>query len=219
MAETLLDVANLALSRLGTKLLDSLDSSQPSAPTIALSVRQARKYVAELHSWKSLTDFAVLSPSLEKPEFLYEHKYLLPADCLLLSRVYYGYETRFKLQGRYILSDASDSLYISFIRDTGEDMSSYPAFLIDLIARRVEIDLSYMIKKDNALRRTAYDIFQSELQDAYYKDDRSQSPGMFDISAWTNARFYNGYGIYQDGQAFNRTFSQGELVLLYAYQS
>ena len=215
---TLLDIANLALSRIGSELISELDRRDKYGLKVSTIVRAARSYVAELHGWSALTDFAVIAPADDTPPFEFSHRFPLPSDCLTLLRVFYTSGIDFRVVKSDIYANANDYLYISFVRDYGDDVSMYPAFLIDLIARRAEADLSYSIKKNASAGRFKHELFSRELQDCFYKNDREDSPSTFDVSLFSNARFYNGYGIYQEGFfSSGRRLTGGELVLLYAY--
>lgn len=119
MASSVVEIANLALSRLGELSIISLDDPESNqARQVKIAWPQIRDEVLASHRWNEATARENLSRLSEKPAWGWEWQFQLPADFLRLCELngddVWGRVDRLELEGGRLLTDQAEAriLYI-----------------------------------------------------------------------------------------------------------
>jgi hypothetical protein len=115
------DVCNSALVQIGASRITSLTDNTDAARTCNQLYEAARDKLLRMHPWNFAIKRLVLAEETTTPEFDFDHKFGLPADCL---RVLNNDDENYPwaIEGRSLLTDASTVTikYIARITDVNQ---------------------------------------------------------------------------------------------------
>jgi hypothetical protein len=118
-------IANLALGKIGSKRILSLDDASPEARACKLHYDTVRDEVLRSHRWNFAIRRQTLTALTEVPLFGWSVQYQLPVDCLRVLQLN-GYEETeqaglWEVEGGKILTDEDEAQlkYIARITDGG----------------------------------------------------------------------------------------------------
>ncbi|MCY6380970.1 hypothetical protein [Hoeflea prorocentri] len=119
MTET--GVCNMALDILHEGPISSIEDDEPNARRFKRNFDALRDAFLAAHPWNFAVSRASLAASAETPFFGWDHKYLLPGDCLRLLPLkdggrFNGAHIAHEVEGGYILTDAKAPLKIRYVR-------------------------------------------------------------------------------------------------------
>lgn len=117
------EIANLALSRLGQNQIMSLDDASPAARFCKAFYSQTRDEVLQSNPWTFGTAYVTLSRLTSTPLLEWDYQYQLPSDCLRVIELNgVGTGDRpgyFVVQGQKLLTNETDAIirYIQRVTD------------------------------------------------------------------------------------------------------
>jgi hypothetical protein len=120
MATSPTDIANLALSEIGSRLIASLETeNSEEARVCRLHYPQCRDALLRQHQWSFATARADLSKLDAAPLSDWDSAWQLPADCLRNIRISSGSPTtssrEFAVEGRSILTRGMDAVSLVYV--------------------------------------------------------------------------------------------------------
>lgn len=147
MAQTVIDICNSALQRVGAASILSLLDNSPEARACGIAYDSNRRDELRRHRWNFAIARAVLAPDATAPAFDYTYAFTLPSDCLRVLRPpTVGLD--WQIEGRKILTNDSNVLYLKYIRDV-EDATQFDASFYNVVAAALAIDICQRLTQSN----------------------------------------------------------------------
>lgn len=144
-------ICTAALMLLGDSPIASLSENTKRAIMCNAIYSQARDEVLRAHPWNCLKTRVVLSPLADAPAFGWGYQFTKPGDFLRM--IMAGDEeigqTDYVFEGNVILAD-TDTLHVHYLARKGE--GEWDAHLVQLMVRRMQMELAYPITKSASLR-------------------------------------------------------------------
>ena len=164
------EIANLALTKLGAERIVSFDDPSKEARALTAIYDLVRDDELRRHRWNFAFKRASLAALPDAPEWGYTLQYELPSDCLRVDQVgeYFesylapGIEYRggpdmpYQIEGRRILTDIAAPLVIRYIyrvTDSGQFDASFVEALACRLAAQLAEDLSQSTGKGEQARK------------------------------------------------------------------
>lgn len=183
MAATVVEIVNLALSRLGESHIVALTDVSKPAREANLVYQTVKDSLLAGHNWSFAKTRAILTATATVPSFEYGLTYDLPADCLRVLFVgdyyvgvdmvdYRGMPTElFTIEGRQILTDlgtktapsTGNKLNIRYVKKE-DDVTKFSAnFTAALSAKLAEV-LAEPLTQSETKRARAEQAFKDEIK-------------------------------------------------------
>lgn len=168
LPESKTDICNLALSRIGAKVVTSAEITADTAVTAMHCNRhyeQTRDALLRSHWWR----FASARKSLIKgaaPEFEWDHSYALPNDFLAVKSIYdedednHFHRNHYEIEGNLLLTD-EDTFDLKYIKQVTSVKDFDPLF-IEVLVLSLALKLVMPLSQDRKL--------YAEIKDELYKE-------------------------------------------------
>ena len=170
-------IANLALSWLGQRQINSFNDNQNEAIVMNANYALSRDKVLNDVAWTFALRRETLAPIVDAPAFGQGNKFLIPNDVLRVHRVYRASNiaqsdkftsARWVREGQYIISN-EQSLWCHFIvRVTDTNLFS-PSF-VHALAARLAADTALVFTENVRLQETMELRYEQKLAEAAYAD-------------------------------------------------
>jgi hypothetical protein len=179
------DICNSALMLLGHTLITSMTDGSRAATICNQRLSYVIDEVLRAFTWNCATARSeALAESSTAPSFGYDYKYALPSDCLrVLSMQEEDY--KFKIEGRYLLTDESSAMILYIKRIASTEMDS---LLLGAVAARLAADIAMPLTNSSSLAEGAWKIYQIKLDEAQTVDSFEGSVPQLEADSWVNAR-------------------------------
>lgn len=167
-------ICNLALIKFGEKTINSLEDDTKEGRACKALYPLLREQMLSAHPWNFAMARADISAQLsDTPAFGYDYAYQLPSDCLRVwelydqyadttsARVWYSQsqlsknvsisEDEWEVEGRELLTDRSENIYIRYIKDvtvTGH----FPSMFVECLALRLAAELAVKLAESKSMR-------------------------------------------------------------------
>jgi hypothetical protein len=171
MANTIIEICNSALTKIGAESILSFEDGTKSSLTCKERFESCKKYVLRRHPWNCATKRKKLSPLTLAPEFGWTYKFQLPSDCLRVLVVNDG-DTEYSIEGRELLAD-ENVLELKYIWDVS-DPKLFDSVLDEAIAAYLAWDISYKITQSHTLKETMMRDFRDALRKAKTPDAQEE---------------------------------------------
>lgn len=145
MATTWTSIANIALRRLGEKPITDLADAGKTAEACNSHYEQARDEVLCRWNWVCARHRTALTADSTAPDFGWDYRYALPSSPYCLRLLSIEDEPAYQLEGRYILTDDSDGLNITYVKRI-TDATELDPLLVKAIALRLALDIANWIR-------------------------------------------------------------------------
>lgn len=193
MANSSVDIANIALRLLGEPPIVSFTGTQKAQVLCAQDYPYARDEVFMVHPWSICTKRKALNEYDEEPNLTdYAYTYVVPADCLRLLAIrptsvssvgvtaLSGYlddfsardSSSYLLEGGVIYSNA-ESAYAQYLARV-ENPAVLPGYLVDAIAANLAKRIAYAMTQNASVAQFAAQNYFNTLQLAMQQDARGQ---------------------------------------------
>lgn len=158
---SVIHICNLALAKIGSPSISSLDEESKEASSCGLLYESIRDEVLQVRPWPSCTKRDALALLDETPAFEFTYAYQLPSDFLDMVRFGASDDTTspYRIEGRKVLTNISPAQCLYIFRNT--DTAQYEPMLVDLIATRMAVDLALLVAQSstmNAAQRQDYEV-------------------------------------------------------------
>jgi len=159
------DVANTALDRLGQPAIVSFGDGTKTANLVSRMWPIVRDQVHRAGCWRRLKARAQLAADTTAPEFDYTYRFRLPAECLMILDIFinaYPLNSRWELEGEYILSDESGPLQLRYIKDS-DDPNKWDALHISAVAWLLAAEMCEALNQSSEKRGQAFAAFEATM--------------------------------------------------------
>jgi len=185
MAQSIIEICNSALTKIGSESILSLSDGSKTATTCKERYEACKKYVLRRHPWNCAIKRSILSPLVGTPAFGFTYSFQLPVDCLRVLSVNDSQDD-FTIEGRNILID-SDAIELKYIWDVN-DPKLFDSTLDEAIATYLAWDISYKITQSNTLRESLRQDFTLALKKAKTPDAQESFPQEIEANFYLDSR-------------------------------
>jgi hypothetical protein len=181
-------IANLALTHLGTARITSLDDAANEARAIAAVWDQVRDAVLRDHPWNCALARDRLAADSKAPAFGWAFAYTLPADpwCLRVLGIH-QWSGPWRVEGRKLLTDHEPPLPLSFIARVTDPELFDPA-LTAALAARLAHTIAPEITQSASREDTLWALYERLLRAARSLDG-AESGRVDRLSTFVSARY------------------------------
>lgn len=186
-----MDICNLALLRLGSLPIESLDEDSKRAITLKNCFDLVRDIVLRGHPWNFATKRAVLARLTEAPLFGYSYAYQLPIDQLRVLGIVDGAGKLdptlvYEIEGDRLLTNQT-SASIKYIQRVS-DIGIFDAQFCSALASRLAAEVAYQLTGAAAMKKQMMDEYRYELMEARSIDAQENPPEVYETNDWIEAR-------------------------------
>lgn len=207
MASSETEICNLALDRLAVDVISSLSEGTVAADRCARHYAPSRDAILRAHPWNFAIRRVELALDATTPNHEYDHRHVLPVDCLKVIRTdwdaeglsgtaIYGFPgingyasgaMSYRVEGRYLLSNET-SVSIEYIARV-TDVTQFDDLFVDILAQRLAAEMCYAFTQSTSMTEQAWKIYTSKLDEARSVDAQEGTPReVVDVSPWLRAR-------------------------------
>ena len=162
MAQNAIDVCNSALQRVGATTIISLSDNTPEARCCNVAYDSNRRDEIRKHPWTFAVSRAVLAPDDAAPLFDFKYQYTLPIDCLRVLRSS-DFDLDWKVEGRKILSNNDNPLYLRYIADI-TDAAQWDASFYNVVSAALAVDLVERLTQSNTKKQLLLDEYHDAVR-------------------------------------------------------
>ncbi|WP_320169534.1 hypothetical protein [Maridesulfovibrio sp.] len=185
MAVSEVKICNLALRKLGARLIESLSDSSQEAVTCKLFYEQVRDAVLREHPWNFAAARTRLALLAEVPAFGYAHQYQLPVDCLHLRQLNSA-DDEFVVEGDRVLTDR-DGASALYTRKITNPVLFDPSFVMAFSAR-LSAEMADDITGSSSKAREMWTLYLNAMQSARLADSAEGREDEILNDPWLEAR-------------------------------
>lgn len=151
-------ICSNALMLLGDKAIATFDEATARAALCANLYPIAKAAILRAHPWNCAQRRVQLAPLAQTPAFDWRFQFALPGDFLRPVQVGYDWTAGedYLLEGNRLLAN-TNVLPLVYVADITE--SSFDSLLVDLMVKRMQVDLCYPITKSTSLRESLKEDF------------------------------------------------------------
>ena len=183
MAGSIVDIANKALTYLGSDAITNITDATVEGRAINRIYEQSRDYCLRDHPWNFAMIRVALAADTTAPVWEYTNSFPWPSDCLRIIEV--NTTEEWAVEGRSIVSDAAAPLQILYIGKI-TDTSIYDAKFVEAYAMRLAADIAYELTSSQTVVAAAENKYGSLIQEARLVDAQESSSATEDT--WLAAR-------------------------------
>lgn len=181
-------IANIALSKLGAQPINAFTDDSNSARLANLTFSEIRDTVLRDHPWNCATKRASLAALATAPVWGYARQFQLPTDCLRVLGPENPNREPWKVEGRKILTDLAAPLNILYIAQV-TDPNEFDALFREALSARLAMEWAEPVSGNTTLQAQMAQLYAAKLRDARGVDGQEGSPDALDIFEWVEARF------------------------------
>lgn len=188
MPASVVQICNLALAKIGSPPIASLDEDSREARACSLIFEFCRAEVIQIRPWASCVKRASLAKLDAAPLFEFTAAWQLPSEFLDLVRL--GDDDNaainHRIEGRVLLTATGTANIIYTYLN--EDTSTYEPVLVDLIASRMAVDLALQVANNASMAQALTQAYEMKRQRAKAVDGQSSGQPAFASNSLVDAR-------------------------------
>lgn len=196
---SVIQVANRALTKLGSARITSLADDVKGARAIASCFEDLRDDEMRAHRWQFTLKRTSLAAMSTAPAFGYQYQYQVPADFLKIDQVndefpsavmdnYIGAETLdWVLENNLILTGMGAPLKLRYIARI-EDPNSWDVNFREALASRIAMELAEDLTQSNEKKRAAADDYDRAIKQAVRSNSIERLPVQPPDDQWVISR-------------------------------
>jgi hypothetical protein len=193
------DIANLALTKLGAQRITALTDDLEQARTMNAIYTLVRDAEIGDHNWSFAAKRAMLAKLTETPVFGYRFLYELPEDCLCVVRVgtsqpgmrRFDYLTRpasdYRLQGRRIETNWDSPLPLLY-NSRVTDPTMFDPLFVQALAYRLAMETCEKITQSNTKMQIVAQGYTQAIRRAIKNDSIQEPPDPIPDDSWIMSR-------------------------------
>lgn len=162
MSNSTIEVVNKALIIIGANTITDFSEGSSESTYANALWDGVRKACLRLHPWNFAIKEIELAAVANGGDHRHKYQYNLPADALRLLTVYD--DPSYKLKGKSVFSN-KPSCVIRYVYDN-QDVSSWDASFINVVAYKLATELAYPIAKSASLMGALTEVFGKHLREA-----------------------------------------------------
>lgn len=185
MAESVVAIANLALTELGQEFITGLNENNKRARTMNTNYTLVRDSVLRAFPWPCARARVSPGPDLGTPAWGWAYQFTLPEDCL---RVYSleDVDDEWVIEGRKLLSN-SNVIKMLYIRKL-TNVTEFDALLDMAIASRLAWTSCYSLTGSTSHRAALWESYKVVLNEARSIASQEQQYRVVIADDWLNTR-------------------------------
>lgn len=187
MASSAVAICNEALALVGAAPLTSLSESTVQGQLCNSLYTATRDELLTSHPWKFATKRVELSADPDQPEFGYDYRFALPADCLRVVGTDLGSEAEYTVENGYLLCNDSE-VRIKYISKITTE-ATFSINFCEALAYKMASKLAYPIVQSSTLARDLYNLYLVHLKDARSMDAQEGGQQRVEANEWLNSRY------------------------------
>lgn len=180
-----LEIANNALSRINSPILETLEQADISAVLCKQLLPVCIGEILEIRPWKSACKRIMLAALVDTPVFGYDNAFQLPADFIRVAEIPDLENDQWTREGDKILAN-TDVLKLIYVA-TPEESTGLNSFLISAITTRLASKLALSLTSDTSLSSSLYQESFASLQMAITEEDAGKKDKMYKTYSWRDA--------------------------------
>lgn len=185
------DIANVALTKIGASPITSFLDGNASANTVEAVYDAKRDELLREHPWNFATKRAKLAQLSEAPALEFDHAYQLPDDWLRTVAVYdnddaRGYPPPYKEEGRQILASV-DALWLRYVARI-TDTNAMTADFREALACKLAAEMAVRLANSNTLAELMQQRYERALRVARSTDSLGDRPDRRPHGSWVAQR-------------------------------
>lgn len=188
MANSSVDICNIALKLLGQQSITSLEEGTDRAALAATLYDSTRDEVLRAHPWNCASARAVLAQDVTPPPFGYAYSYTLPGEptyCLKVNLTA-PKDAEWQIEGRKLLTDESAIGILYTYRLT--DVAQYDSYLVKALAAKLAYEMAYPLTRQVAVMDRMERRYQGALDHAATADSQEGTAPTLDNNILRDAR-------------------------------
>jgi len=155
---TKLDICNLALGRIGAKILTSAQltaDTDTRAQHCSRNYEQTRDALQNAHKWRFILDRATLVKGATPAGDEWDHSYKLPEDLLLFRYIIDANQADHKFRGEYeiegnLILTNEDEVTIKYVKNV-TDITKFDALFIETLVLSLALKIVMPLTQDRKL--------------------------------------------------------------------
>lgn len=192
-------VGNAALIKLGVATVVTFADESKQARLLTQRFEALRDLEMRMHPWTAFTTRASLTAEATAPAFGYAYQYVLPADCLRLTRVGDydavlgltdydgGGRALYALEDGRILTDLAAPLNIRFVKRVVDTTRWDPCFE-EALACRIAMDLGEPLTQSDSKIQRAAALYKDAIKEARRQNAIERAAESIPDSSWVMGR-------------------------------
>lgn len=162
------DLCNDALAQIGENEITAIDDETVNANRCLRFLPGVRDEILRKHLWNFAMKRVTPALSATAPVSRFSYAYAIPADCLRVVRLGTDDDVMWKIEGRFLVTDA-ESITIVYIARI-EDPNVWDSIAYQAISTRLASKLAGSIKRDVKLAAGLYELSKEIMSDALTVD-------------------------------------------------
>lgn len=187
MAQSVVDICNSALQRVGANSITSITDNSPEARACNLAYDANRRDELRKHAWNFAITRAVLAPDATAPAFDFDYAFTLPADCLRVLRPA-TQNLDWVIEGRKILTNDSNVLYLRYIADV-TDTAQFDAGFYNVVSGALAVDICEKLTQSNVKKQGLMQEYKDAVTMARKIDAFESGPEDSADGTWLQAMY------------------------------
>ena len=185
MANSKVEIANLALMHVGDNVITSFSAGTAAANTINTVYETVRDSVLRDHTWNFAIKQATPSLDATAPIYGFNHRFDMPTDLIRLIEL--EDNPRYKIEGRFILTD-SNPINIKYVYKN-ETVTEYDSMFVQALAVRLAGTIAERLTQSSTLAEELIGLYRLHLKDAKSVDAQVNYPDDLEANLWLDSRF------------------------------
>ena len=187
MTQSVVDCCNSALQRVGAASILSLADNSREARACSIAYASNRRDELRKHTWNFAVKRVALAPDTTAPAFDYLYAFTLPSDCLRVLRPP-TVALDWVIEGRTILTNASNVLYLRYLADI-EDCAQWDPSFYNVVAAALAVDICEPLTQSNTKIARLNQDYKDAVSEAKKVDAFESGPQDAAEDEWIVARY------------------------------
>lgn len=191
-------ICNMALAELGRGAqITAMDEASQPARACKLRYPYARDACLRAYDWNFAGRRAELAKNAAAPAFEFVNAFDLPVDCLLVRAVFGGEAERWVVEGRQILTNMGDPIFIKYTALV-TDTAQFDPLFVEALSARVASDIAVQLSESVSRAQSLWQVYQAKLVEARRRDAQEGQAESLPSGSWLDARLDGGTTSYRD---------------------
>lgn len=187
------DVCNMALDILWEEPISDITDDDPNALKFARNFDALRDAFLAMHPWNFAIKSVSQAADATDPSYGWDHRYLLPGDCLKVlpirkNGLWGGQLQQYEIEGQYILTDIDSPLKYRYIY-RNETIGEWSPQAITAFAAFLASRLAHSITGKASFAELAANLFKEEMRMAKRMDGEQGMLEKADTADVINVRY------------------------------
>lgn len=168
ISESITDICNRALQKLGANRISSLSDGSRSARACTIAYDPRRRALLRDYVWSFAIKRATIAEDNPAPDWGKGHSYTLPSDYLRLIDDYPERQSNtndFEIEGLQIFTNTVSPLYIRYIADI-QDTTLFDALFMEALAANLAAELAEELTQSNSKKQYCAQDFSASIAEA-----------------------------------------------------